>query len=106
MYKIPDGEVDAGYNQILYNRLDNHLEKHHLNKFIPKKALELMKKMLSINAKMRYSAIEVLKCEWFSVYYARYAQRIEKKSKAQAIQLKNQSNKMRSFPYYNEKMYH
>lgn len=102
LYRIPDYQVDPGYYCILHQKLEMHLTIHKLDKYFNKKILSLIKGMLTINESKRLNALQVLKCEWFSAYYKRYSQRIERKSHSQKLQLQKQQEKMVNFPFYRE----
>jgi len=97
---LPDEDEDFGFRLLCKDELQHFLEIRHLKKYVSNKMLRVVRRLLEVDEKQRFSAADLLKCDWFTCYYQRYGARLEKKSRLQNVRNLKHQSKMKEFPYY------
>ena len=69
-------------------------------KYFKAKSISLLCHLLDTDASKRIDIDDIIKAQWFSLYYKTYNKRIYKKDISQIQALLKQKGKMATFPYY------
>eukprot|EP01084_Bolivina_argentea_P132447 233734_1 len=91
---------DSQFYKIKHGNIMELVEMYGKTKHVNQKMVKLMCEMLSFRESERINSRDIIMNEWLNIYYSKYKNTIDRRSRFQLLRNSKLANKMRAFPYY------
>eukprot|EP01084_Bolivina_argentea_P211071 359101_1 len=90
----------SGYLALFHNKLAHYLSANNMLHYFNVNSFKILNSLLNVHEEKRLKGIDILKNDWFKLYFKRYKKQIVQKIHLQKQRLIDQQHMLKTFPFY------